>query len=90
MVGTPKNMLHAGAEARTADSSKWSNTAADAPAVNAPNSPAHSPCTWNSGRQRSRRSAGSHSQAPTREVTPASSEAWVWTAPLGAPVVPDV
>ena len=90
MVGTPKNMVLAGAAPRTAASSKRSNTTADAPAASVPNRPAHSPCTWKSGRHRTRRSSGSQSQAVSSDETPARSEAWVCTAPFGLPVVPDV
>ena len=90
MVGTPKNMVLAGAARRTAASSKRSNTTAEAPAVRVPNSPAQRPCTWKSGRQRTRRSSGVHSQAVSSDETPASSEACVCTAPFGLPVVPDV
>ena len=37
-----------------------------------------------------RRSSGCQSQAMRSACTPASSERWVWTAPLGSPVVPEV
>ena len=90
MVGTPKNMVLPGAAPRTADSSKRSNTTADAPAASVPNRPAHSPCTWKRGRHRTRRSAGPHAHAESTDEIPARSEACVWTAPLGFPVVPDV
>ena len=37
-----------------------------------------------------RRSAGSQAHAASSDEMPARSEAWVCTAPLGFPVVPDV
>ncbi len=83
MVGTPKNMVFVAAASTTACSSKRSRIVAEAPAARVPNSPAHRPWTWKSGRARIRRSSGCHSQAATTVRTPASRVAWVWTAPLG-------
>ncbi len=90
MVGTPKNMVLSGAAARIAGSSKRSKTTADAPAASVPNKPAQRPCTWKSGRHRMSRSVGSQAQAWSTDEVPARRDAWVWTAPFGFPVVPDV
>ena len=90
MVGTPKNMVFSGAAPRTAASSKRSNTVAEAPAARVPNNPAHRPWTWKSGKQSTRRSSGVQSHAVNSAEAPARSEAWVWTAPFGLPVVPEV
>ena len=73
-----------------ASGSKRSKTVAEPPAANAPKSPAHNPCTWKSGSARISRSSGCQSQARRSASTPANSERWVWTAPLGSPVVPEV
>src|SRR5271165_3036759 len=91
IVGTPKKSEDPEpASASTTPASKCSSRTTDDPVPRAPNSPAHRPWTWKSGRASTRRSVGFHRQASRRDSTPAARLAWVRTAPLGDPVVPEV
>ena len=60
------------------------------PAVNEASAAATSPWMWNSGRASTRRSSGTHRQARWRASALARRLPWLSTAPLGAPVVPEV
>ena len=63
---------------------------AEAPALRVPNRAAHRPWPWKRGSVCTSRSSGVHPQASRKDSVFASRFAWVSTAPLGAPVVPDV
>jgi len=88
MVGTPRTWNVAGGS-QDAPGEKRSWTTAGAPAVKEPNS-------RRTGRGREEREGEEQAvvvapaQAATRHSTPAAMLAWVSTAPLGRPVVPEV
>ena len=92
MVGTPKNIDAPGdrAASATAVGSKAGSRRADAPANSVPYTPTHRPWAWKTGRQWTSRSSGVQRQAILTASVAANRFRWLSTAPLGAPVVPDV
>ena len=69
----------------TAPGSNRSKTMAEAPAASVPKSPAHSPCTWNSGRARMRRSSGCQPQAEAERLHAGQQRAVGVDGALGLP-----
>ena len=89
MVGTPKNMVSPPPR-RARSGVKRSTTTAEAPAARVPKRPAPGRAHGAAGGQGSSRRWPGQPQASRIACTPASSDPWVWTAPLGRPVVPEV
>ena len=92
MVGTPKNSVagSSAAAATTAAGSKPGSSTAEPPAGHRAVGPHDQAVGVEDGRQWTSRSSGDIRQARVTDSTPASRFRWRSTAPLGAPVVPDV
>ena len=92
MVGTPKNMVVAplAAEPRTGILREPVEQGHRGAGRERAEEPGHETMHVEQGRVRMSRSSGLQPQADSTEDTPATSDPWVWTAPFGFPVVPEV
>src|SRR5579862_5249388 len=92
IVGTPKNIVawYVVQASSTASTSNRGSRTTEEPASNDVYSATHRPCPWKMGRACTRRSSALHRHVREIDWLLASRFPCVSTAPLGAPVVPEV
>ncbi|MCZ7684694.1 MAG: hypothetical protein M5U28_40340 [Sandaracinaceae bacterium] len=91
MVGTAKSTVRPTCSAAASVSGvKRPSQASVPPALSAPKRPSTRPCTWKSGSACTTVSSAVHSQAAASASRSKATLRRVSSAPLGAPVVPEV